>query len=84
VSEGLLCVLVWCVAAGLSLTHQAHHNPTATRLCCSLFAWALSLSCVCVCECVKKQSIGLMDLSVSVCVNLLSVMMMIRGCLIPG
>lgn len=75
-----MCVSVWCVAAGLSLTHQAHHNPTATRLCCSLFAWALSRVCVSV----KKQSIGLMDLSVSVSVNLLSVMMMIRGCLIPG
>ncbi len=80
-SEGLLCVSVRCVAAGLSLTHQAHHNPTATRLCCalSLFAWALSL----VCECECQEAIDRFDGSLCLCVNLLSVMM-IRGCLIPG
>ena len=58
---------------------QSHCNSPLLR---SLRLGSLSLECVCVS--VKKQSIGLMDLSVSVCVNLLSVMMMIRGCLIPG
>ncbi len=48
----------------------------------SLFAWALSLSCVSV----NQEAIDRFDgsLCVCVCVNLLSVMMMIRGCLIPG
>ncbi len=60
------CVLVCGVwrRASASLTKPITIPLQLASAVRSLFAWALSRVCVCV----KKQSIGLMDLSVSVCV----------------